>query len=355
MRKRIILAIETSCDETAAAVIENGTKMLASAVASSQELHKKTGGIIPETAAREQLRCMIPILRETLIQFCPENKNNLPKSLEKIDALAVTYGPGLIGSLLIGVETAKSLSYITKKPLIAINHLHGHILANWLEKKPHQFPSLPGVALIASGGHTELVLTQKKDNQLVFQWLGGTRDDAAGECFDKCARVLDMSYPGGPAIAKASEKVKDKEQFSLPRPMIHQKNLDFSFSGLKTAVVYKVRQLKKNKQWQQKTKNNLAWEIQEAISDVLVEKTIWAARKYQAKSILLGGGVTANQVLREKLKEKRQQFDLFIPPIKLCVDNAAMIGAAAYFIGQTTPWQKIKAEPGLKILHTAEV
>jgi len=313
MKKKIILAIETSCDETAAAVIENGTKILASAVASSQELHKKTGGIIPETAAREQLRCMIPILREALIQFCPENKNNPQKSLEKINALAVTYGPGLIGSLLVGVETAKSLSYVTKKPLIAVNHLHGHILANWLEKQPDQFPSLPAIALIASGGHTELVLTQKKDDQLTFQWLGGTRDDAAGECFDKCARVLDMGYPGGPAIAKASEKATNKKQFSLPRPMIHQKNLDFSFSGLKTAVIYKIRQLKENKQWQKEVKNNLAWEIQEAISDVLVEKTIQAAKKYRVKSILLGGGVTANQVLREKLKEKGRQFNLFIP------------------------------------------
>ncbi|MDD5073662.1 MAG: tRNA (adenosine(37)-N6)-threonylcarbamoyltransferase complex transferase subunit TsaD [Candidatus Shapirobacteria bacterium] len=347
----IILGIETSCDETSVAIVENGRRVLSVATASSEELHQKTGGIVPESAAREQLSCMIPVLEETLIQFQPKIKPQ--KALEKIDALAVTYGPGLIGSLLVGIETAKALSLVTGKPLVPVNHLEAHIFGNWLEKRPDQFPNLPGLALIASGGHTELILVNKKDKKYQFTFLGGTRDDASGECFDKCARVLGLGYPGGPAIAQsaqgAPEKLIGNPPLSLPRPMVDQKNLDFSFSGLKTAVINQVRKLREEGFLNEETKNFFAWEIQEAITDCLVKKTIQAAKKYPVGSLLLGGGVTANQVLREKLQEEANKlnFNLFIPGIRYCTDNATIVAAAAYFNYQPIPWSKITPQPSL--------
>ncbi len=341
-----ILAIETSCDETGVAVIKDGREVLANQVASSEELHKETGGIVPEVAARQQLSCFIPMLEKTLRQFQPQQEPH--QTLKEINRLAVTHGPGLIGSLIVGVEAAKTIAYTTDKPLITVNHLHAHILANWLDKSIDQFPQLPGLALIASGGHTQLVLVKDKPDWQ-FELIGETRDDAAGECFDKCARTLGMGYPGGPAIAEAAEKANNPDQFNLPRPMIDQDNLDFSFSGLKTAVINTVRKAKTNNNWEENDKNNLAWEIQEAITDVLVAKTIRAARKHQIKSLLLGGGVCANRVLRRKLQERGQQFSLFIPPIKYCTDNAAIIGATAYFIDQPTPWKEVTPTPNLQI------
>ncbi len=336
----IILGIETSCDETAAAVVKDGTKILSNVVASSVELHQKTGGIIPEIAAREQLKCIIPIIKEAL--------ENAQIKSQKIDVIAVTNGPGLIGSLLVGVETAKSLSYLWKKPIIPINHLQAHLYANWLEDKKPQFPA---IGLVVSGGHTDLVFIKEHNN---LKWLGGTRDDAAGECFDKTARVLGLGYPGGPAIAAKAEKMsrlKAQGSIKLPRPMINDKNYDFSFSGLKTAVINKVRQKKSKKQFNNLIIQQLAFEIQEAITDVLVKKTVRAAQKYQAKSILLAGGVAANSRLREKAQKaiRNSQDKLFIPSPKLCTDNASYVAANAYFNPQFIPWQKIKTEPGLRI------
>lgn len=315
-----ILGIETSCDETAAAVVEDGTKILSNVVASSVELHQKTGGIIPEVAAREQVRCIIPVIEEALAS--------------KIDAIAVTIGPGLIGSLLVGVETAKTLAYVWKKPLVAVNHLQAHLYANWLEGKKPQFPT---IGLVVSGGHTDLVLIKDHGK---LKWLGGTRDDAAGECFDKTARLLGLGYPGGPAIEKTAQK-GNPQAFDLPRPMIKQKNFDFSFAGLKTAVL---RVTKKQKT--KIKKKDLAASIQQAIVDVLVKKTIQAAEKYEVKSVLLAGGVAANKKLREKMKLK---INLFAPPPKLCTDNATYIASYAYFNYQPISWQKIKADPGLSI------
>ena len=349
----IILGIETSCDETSVAIVENGHRVLSVTTASSCKLHQKTGGIVPETAAREQLQMIIPVLEKALIQFKPQV--NPQKTLEKIDALAVTYGPGLISSLLIGVETAKSLALITGKPLIPINHLKAHVFGNWLEKEPAHFPKLPGLALIASGGHTELVLVKKEDQRYQFHWLGGTRDDAAGECFDKCARILGLGYPGGPAIAKSanltSRKLTKQPPFNLPRPMINQKNPDFSFSGLKTAVMNQACKLEKTGQFDKSIKNFLAWEIQEAISDVLVAKTIQTAQKHPVQSLLLGGGVTANQVLRNKFKTEAEKnnLDLFIPEVRFCTDNGTIIAAAAYFDYQPKNYDKITAIPNLRL------
>ena len=347
----VILGIETSCDETSAAIVENGHRVLSVTTASSEELHQKTGGIIPESAAREQLSYMIPVLEKTLTKFWPNVKPQ--EALEKIDSLAVTHGPGLIGSLLVGIETAKALSLVTAKPLVPVNHLEAHIFANWLEKPSRQFPKMPALALVASGGHTELVLVKKGDKKYRFFQIGSTKDDASGECFDKCARVLGLGYPGGPAIAqsaqKASKKLINKPPFHLPRPMINQDVLDFSFSGLKTAVINQAQKLQQKNSLRKEIKNFFAWEIQEAITDCLVKKTIQATKKYPVKSLLLGGGVTANQVLREKLQKEARNLNLnpFVPKTSFCTDNGTIVGAAAYFNYQPVPLSKIIPQPGL--------
>ena len=344
----IILGIETSCDETAAALVENGEKILSSAIASSVELHQKTGGIIPEVAAREQLRCIIPVIKESL-----EKKS--------IEAIAVTVGPGLIGSLLVGVETAKTLAHIWQKPLIPINHLQAHLYANWLTPNQKK-PVFPALGLVVSGGHTDLVLME---NHGEIRWLGGTRDDAAGECFDKCARLLGLNYPGGPAIASAAVKYKEdktKGNIKLPRPMINDKNFDFSFSGLKTALrrfAPQGKSFRMNPQDESSSElvSALAYEIQEAITDVLVEKTLRATEKYKVKSVLLAGGVTANPRLREKFRLAIKKFDnlpLFIPTPALCTDNAAVVASCAYFNYKLLACpplagQKIQADSSLEI------
>ncbi|MCJ7829592.1 tRNA (adenosine(37)-N6)-threonylcarbamoyltransferase complex transferase subunit TsaD [Patescibacteria group bacterium] len=332
-----ILGIETSCDETAAAVIENGTKILSHVVASSVELHQKTGGIIPEVAAREQVRCIIPVIQEAIRET-------------HIDAIAITVGPGLIGSLLVGVETAKTLAYLWKKPIVPINHLQAHLYANWLTPE-NMKPEFPAIGLVVSGGHTDLVL-MKGHRQI--KWLGGTRDDAAGECFDKCARLLGLGYPGGPAISAEAEKLlANSYQLTakLPRPMIHEDNFDFSFSGLKTAVLNRVQE-------QESGRVNidmagLAYEIQEAITDVLVVKTKKATEKYKVKSVLLAGGVVANPRLREKMQfaisHQLSAIKLFVPAPSLCTDNATFVASCAYFNYHPVPWQKIQANSSLEI------
>lgn len=335
----IILAIESSCDETAAAIVEDGIKIISNKVASSQELHKKTGGIIPEIAAREQIRSIIPIIKEALDSL---GLNRGLNNISLVDAIAVTTGPGLIGSLLVGIETAKTLSYVFKKPIVPVNHLKGHLYANWLEG---QKPIFPLIGLLVSGGHTDLVFMETHDK---ISWLGGTRDDAAGECFDKTARLLGLGYPGGPAISASAKKAtlphKELENM-LPRPMINQKNLDFSFSGLKTAVLNKTKEKKQIK------KENLAAAIQMSIVDCLVKKTHFCLEKYNAKSLLVAGGVAANEHLREEFEKKLKDSSvkLFIPKPNLCTDNAAYIASCAFFNYSPRPWQKLQANPSLAI------
>lgn len=332
-----ILGIETSCDETGAAIVDNGTIILSNIVSSSQNLHIKSGGIIPEVASREQIRYLIPVVEKAL--------KNCQLKIENIDSIAVTIGPGLVGSLLIGVESAKTLAYLFQKPIIPVNHLLAHLYANWASCAPA--PSFPAIALIVSGGHTDLLLME---NHAQFRWLGGTRDDAAGEAFDKTARLLNLAYPGGPAIAAAAEKQEKlgkTTEIRLPRPMIGEDNFDFSFSGLKTAVLREVNGLKTKEQFNDLTRFALAHEIQEAITDVLVKKTIRAAENFQVKTIILGGGVAANKRLRQKFTSHNSQFAIHLPSLYLCTDNAATIASYAYFNNRPRPWFKIEASPQL--------
>ncbi|MBU0998004.1 tRNA (adenosine(37)-N6)-threonylcarbamoyltransferase complex transferase subunit TsaD [Patescibacteria group bacterium] len=327
-----ILGIETSCDETSASIVENGTKIISNAVFSSQKMHAKTGGIIPENAARQQIKSIIPVLEQSI-------KNTY------FDAIAVTVGPGLIGSLLVGVETARTLSFVYKKPIIPVNHLVAHVFANFIEKT--ELPKFPYICLVVSGGHTDLILMK---NLKSIKYLGGTRDDAAGEAFDKTARLLGLPYPGGPSISLKAKEYSDSNLTLFPRPMIHDKNFEFSFSGLKTSVFRKVKDLKMTNSLQSK----FAAEVQEAIVDVLISKTLSALDKYKPKSLLLAGGVSANQRLRYKLTKeiqgKKVKVDLFFPEPKYCTDNAAVIASCAFFNKKYIPWEKIKVNPELTIM-----
>lgn len=370
----LILGIETSCDETAAAVVKDGTELLGNAIASSTEMHSKTGGIIPENAAREQIRSILPVINQALQQASGQKEpttdqannpskrtaSNMSQShfIKKIDSIAVTYGPGLIGSLLVGVEAAKTLSYVYNKPIVPVNHLVAHIYANFISraqnsklKTQKRSPAFPALALVVSGGHTDLVLVKDHGD---IKWVGGTRDDAAGEAFDKCARLLGLTYPGGPAIANQAETFlshKNSENLNrFPRPIINENNYDWSFSGLKTAVL---REVQKTNNIDQKTAEFSA-EIQEAIIDVLVEKSIRAIKQFRPKSFLLSGGVAANKRLREifinRIKQEKLTIDFFAPEPKLATDNAVVIAAAAYYNYSPIPWHEVNANPQLSIV-----
>ena len=333
----LILGIETSCDETAVCLLEvrkGKPHVLKNIIASQIDIHKITGGVVPEVAARNHVLTMIPVLAKGLGKRKPQ-------------FLAVTAGPGLITSLLVGVQTAQILSYAWDIPLIGVNRIEGHLYASWLAGKPYTFPAL---ALIVSGGHTELILIKK---QGVYEYLGKTLDDAAGEAFDKVAKILDLGYPGGPIISKLAEK-GNSTRFPLPRPMIDHDNFNFSFSGLKTAVLYLVRDLKKGKKFSQKIVPDICASFQQAVVDVLVKKTLRAAQEYNVKMIVLGGGVVANIHLRKTLQDecKKQLPDVacFVPSLQYCTDNAAMIAAAAYFHShknKSQSWRTVKADPGM--------
>lgn len=312
-----ILAIESSCDETACAVVENGRALLASTVASQMEVHARFGGVFPEVASRQHVLSIAPVIEQTLA------KAHLV--LSDLDAIAVTRGPGLAGSLVVGVNTAKGISLGTGLPLIGVNHLEGHLYSAWIFNPgdpPLDEPRFPLLALLVSGGHTELILM---NDHLVYKRLGATLDDAAGEAFDKVARLLDLGYPGGPAIQK-SVGDGDAYRFSFPRAWLEGSS-DFSFSGLKTAVLREVRLLEKKGSL---PVADLAASFQEAVVDVLFTKTVDAARAHGAEEILVAGGVSANRALRERF-QSQSEFKVHIPPISLCTDNAAMIAAAGYY------------------------
>jgi len=332
----VILGIETSCDETSAAIVEKHDDHLtlrSNVIASSLALHQKTGGIIPENAAREQIKYILPVIHEAL--------EEAHMQLSQLNAIAITYGPGLIGSLLIGVETAKTLSYVLGKPLIPVNHMLGHIYANWIEHPEITFPAL---SLIVSGGHTDLV---HFENHKTYTVLGGTRDDAAGEAFDKIARLLGFAYPGGPHIEQLAKKGNPK-RFTFPRPLVGSGDYDFSFSGLKTAVLREVQRIQT---LDEQTICNIARATQDAIIGVLIKKTLKAAEEKGVQSILLSGGVAANQTLKDTFEQKITEHlpgtAFFVPSKRLCTDNGAMIAAAAFYHYDSVPWQEITADPQL--------
>ncbi|NQU17591.1 MAG: tRNA (adenosine(37)-N6)-threonylcarbamoyltransferase complex transferase subunit TsaD [Candidatus Saganbacteria bacterium] len=310
----LILAIETSCDETSAAVIKDGHEILSNIVSTQVEFHKKYGGIVPEIAARKHIEVINPIIQEAL--------DKAKTSFKKIDAVACTYGPGLVGSLLIGVCAAKAIAYATEKPLIGVNHLEGHIYANFLS--PITYPLFPCICLMVSGGHTMIVYVKDHGE---YEVIGRTRDDAVGEAFDKVARLLGLGYPGGPIIDKLAKEGNPKA-IEFTRPMLND-GFDFSFSGIKTAVVNHV---KRNPiPSSQFPAPDIAASFQQACVDVLVTKTLRAAEMKKVKTIALAGGVAANSLLREQLKKEAKELNVIIPSMSLCTDNAAMIGAAAYY------------------------
>ena len=413
-----ILAIETSCDDTGIAILEVSEKteefsVLSNIVSSQIEVHKKYGGVYPAMAKREHQRNLVPVLIRALKQaklLNPKSEIRNPKQIQKskiqklnsilereselakklvpflqkhkkpkTDLIAVTNGPGLEPCLWVGVNFAKAISYFWDIPIVPTNHIESHILVNFLENKKVKFPV---ISLVVSGGHTQLIL-MKKIGQ--YKILGETRDDAAGECFDKCAKILGLGYPGGPIISKLAEEAAVEVRLpqacgsltstKLPRPMINTKDYDFSFSGLKTAVLYADRKVKKTKQY----KKEMAAEIQQAIIDVLIKKTLKAAKDFNAKTIILGGGVTANKELRKQFKEnlenelvenfprgkfstnsKMEKIKLLVPEPKLSTDNALMVAVAGYFRrpslrqgfgGQAKKiaWQKLQANANLRV------
>lgn len=341
----IILGIETSCDETAAAVIDgrgDNIKILSDVVYSQINIHKKYCGVVPEAAAREHVLKIIPVIDRALKKAGIKPK----EAKKKINALAATVGPGLITSLLVGVETAKALSYVWQIPVVAMNHIEAHIYANFLENEKKEFPA---VILTVSGGHTMLVLMRGHGQ---YKILGETKDDAAGEAFDKAGQILHLGYPGGPLISRygAQADISKNSGIVFPRPMIKNKSYDFSFSGLKTALLYAV---KKDPEWKKKVPAYCR-EFEQAVIDVLINKTIKAARDFQARSVMLSGGVSANLALRSQMsravKENLPAAKFFLPAQKFTTDNAAMVAAAGYFKaqrGEYLPWQKLLADCNL--------
>ncbi|MBM3128606.1 MAG: tRNA (adenosine(37)-N6)-threonylcarbamoyltransferase complex transferase subunit TsaD [Chloroflexi bacterium] len=336
----LILGIETSCDETAAAVVEDGSKILSNVVASQVEIHAQYGGVFPEIASREHVLKIVPVIEDALTQA--------HATLDDLDALAVTYGPGLAGSLLVGVNAAKAIAFARALPLIGVNHLEGHLYANWLDASADE-KEFPMIALIVSGGHSEIVLMRGEGD---YELLGHTLDDAAGEAFDKVARLLGLGYPGGPAIQKAAEQ-GNPSAFKLPRAWLRG-TYDFSFSGLKTAVLHLVQSFKpalsEAKGQKRVPVADIAASFQAAVADVLVDKTRQAAEEFRATRILLAGGVSANAQLRKTMLA-RAHVPVSIPPIKLCLDNAAMIAAAGFrqfARGETRGWD-LDVVPALKL------
>jgi len=328
-----VLAIETSCDETAAAVVEDGRRILANIVASQADLHARYGGIVPEVASRKHLENIVPVIEAALeTSRC---------RLSDLDAVAVTHGPGLVGSLLVGLNVAKAMAMVETLPLIGINHLESHIYANWLVEGPE--PSFPLLCLVVSGGHTDMVVMEEHGR---YRRLGHTLDDAAGEAFDKVARLLGLGFPGGPAIEKAALPTRRaKPAFRLPRARVAGP-YDFSFSGLKTAVLRLVR----GEVGDTPPVPETAAAFQEAVVDALAVKTVRAAQENQATEILLAGGVAANSLLRQVLAQ-RSSLPLRVPPPSLCTDNAAMVASCAYYRlrqGQRDDLD-LDVQPGLRL------
>jgi N6-L-threonylcarbamoyladenine synthase len=324
----IILAIETSCDETAAAVVRNGREVLSNVVASQADIHGRFGGVVPELASRLHSECILQTVQKALGDAAggidlSGVAGSPAQLLQGIDAIAVTSEPGLIGALLVGISFAKTLAFGADKPLIEVNHIAGHIAANYIGTDLES----PFLSLVVSGGHTSLVGV---DGYADFRKIGKTRDDAAGEAFDKSARVLGFTYPGGIQIDKLA-KSGNPRSFCFPKPVVSGSDFDFSFSGLKTAVINTVH--KAEQKGETINKNDLAASFQATVSEILTEKTRLAAKTFGYEKIALAGGVSANSGIRAAISAmcEEEGYNLYLPPLSLCGDNAAMIGAAAYF------------------------
>lgn len=313
MKDTYIFAIESSCDETSASIIKNGCVEVATVVLSQMDVHALYGGVVPEIASRHHIENVTMVLEETL------EKANM--SMDDIDAIAVTYGPGLIGSLLIGVQAAKTLAYIYQKPLVPVHHIAGHIYANNLVK-PMEFPL---IALVVSGGHTELIY-MKEDYS--FEKIGGTLDDAVGEAYDKVARVMGLSYPGGPVVDKLA--LEGEDTYPLPLPL-DDSSYDFSFSGLKSAVINLIHN--ETQRGNEIRIADLATSFQNRVVEILTKKTMRAIHQYGVKHLIIAGGVSASKGIRDRFRElcSENEVELTVPEMKYCTDNAAMIGAAGYY------------------------
>lgn len=314
--KNYILAIETSCDETSVAIIANQKEICANIISSQVPIHRKYGGVVPEIASRKHLELINIVIEEALTEA------NL--GFKDISALAVSYGPGLVGALLVGVSAAKAIAYALDVPLLGVNHMEGHIYANLLA---HPEIEPPFLCLVVSGGHTELVYMKEHGH---YEIMGSTRDDAAGEAFDKVARAMGLGYPGGPMIDNLA-KEGNPQAISLPRSYLEENSFDFSFSGLKSSVLNFLN--KANQKNEQVNQADLAASFQQAVVDVLVDKTMAAAKDKNCSTILVAGGVAANSKLRNALDSRGQRDgrQIYYPPLILCTDNAAMIGCAAYY------------------------
>ena len=337
-----ILGIETSCDETAAGVVVDGHNLLSNVISSQADLHSKYGGVVPEVASRQHVRDLVPVLEQAA--------SDSGFGLEDMDAIAVTYGPGLAGSLITGVNAAKAIAYTLGIPLIGVNHLEGHIYASWLSQRDlENDPGFPLACLVASGGHTDLLLMEGHGR---YKLVGRSRDDAAGEAFDKAARILGLGFPGGPEIQRVSEGATGEE--ALPRAWMKD-TFDFSFSGLKTALLHLAQDrgiypFPEDGVDQERLVREMAAAFQESVVDVISTKLIEMAGKYKVKGLVLGGGVTANTRLREEII-RRSPMPVIVPPPILCTDNGAMIAACAYFQYQRGEESglEIDVDPGLPL------
>jgi N6-L-threonylcarbamoyladenine synthase len=332
----LILAIESSCDETAAAVVKNGREVLSNIISSQIELHKLYGGVVPEIASRKHIEKINQVIEEALAEA--------DVTLEDIDAIGVTYGPGLVGALLVGVAEAKAISFAAKKPLVGVHHIEGHVSANYIENKDLEPPFL---CLIVSGGHTHLVLVKEYGT---YEIIGRTRDDAAGEAFDKVARAIGLGYPGGPKIDKLS-KEGNKNAITFPRAHIADAPYDFSFSGLKSAVLNHINSCEMKKE--EINRADIAASFQEAVIDVLVTHAMAAAKDFGMTKVAIAGGVAANSSLRAAMADacRNNNLTFYHPSPIFCTDNAAMIGAAAYYeyLKGTRSGLELNAVPNLKI------
>jgi len=332
----VILAMETSCDETSAAVVRNGREVLSNAISSQIDVHKKFGGVVPEVASRKHIEIITRVTNQAL------EEANL--TLEDIDGIAVTHGPGLVGALLVGVATAKALAYSLEVPLMGANHIKGHIFANFIQDKTLEPPFL---CLVVSGGHTHLIYIKDYFN---FEVMGKTRDDAAGEAFDKIARALGLGYPGGPLVDKMA-KLGDRSSIKFPRAYLEEGSLDFSFSGLKSAVLNYLNGLKQK--GEEYNIPNICASFQHGVVEVLVDKTMEAAKRCNVSTIAIAGGVASNSYLREMMTDRaaRENLKLVYPAPILCTDNAAMIGCVGYYnyIKGRISDLDLNAEPSLKL------